>query len=90
MRDKKSYRLEIITPAKTVLDEEVTFSVIKSGAGPVGIMPEHAPLLGTVETGVLTYRDLEKAEHRLDVGPGFLMVSNDGVSIVASSAKAIS
>lgn len=90
MKDRKSYRLEIVTPQKTVLDEEVTFSVIKSGAGPVGIMPGHAPLLGTVDDGVLAYRDLEKAEHRLDVGQGFFMVSNDGVSIVARSAKAVS
>ncbi len=87
MKEKRSYRLELVTPEKTVLNEEVSFAVIKSGAGPVGIMPEHAPLLGTVEEGVLTYRDLEKAEHRLNVGQGFLMVSNDGVSIVASSAE---
>ena len=91
MADKKrSYRLELITPDKTVLNEEIIFAVIKSGAGPVGIMPEHAPLLGTVDVGILTYRDLEKADHQLKVGPGFFMVSNDGVSIVARSAELVS
>jgi len=90
MKDKRSYRLELITPDKTVLDEEITFAVIKSGAGPVGIMPEHAPLLGTVDTGILTYRDLEKIDHQINVGPGFFMVSNDGVSIVARSAELVS
>ena len=60
MKDKRSYRLELVTPEKTVLNEEIIFAVIKSGAGPVGIMPEHAPLLGTVDMGILTYRDLEK------------------------------
>ena len=90
MKDKRSYRLELITPEKTVFNEEITFAVIKSGAGPVGIMPEHAPLLGTVDVGILTYRDLEKAEHQLNLGPGFFMVSNDGVSIVARSAEILS
>ena len=89
MKDKRSYRLELITPQKTVLNEEITFAVIKSGAGPVGIMPEHAPLLGTVDVGILTYRDLEKADHQIKVGPGFFMVSNDGVSIVARSAELV-
>lgn len=89
MKDKRSYRLELVTPEKTLLNEEVSFVVIKSGAGPVGIMPEHAPLLGTVDTGILTYRDLEKGEHQVNVGPGFFMVSSDGVSIVARSAELV-
>ncbi|MBN2107760.1 MAG: F0F1 ATP synthase subunit epsilon [Deltaproteobacteria bacterium] len=90
MKDKRSYRLELVTPEKTVLNEEIIFVVIKSGAGPVGIMPEHAPLLGTVDTGILTYRDLEKQDRRVNVGPGFFMVSSDGVSIVARSAELVS
>jgi len=88
-KDKRSYRLELVTPEKKVLNEEATFVVIKSGSGPVGIMPEHAPLLGTVETGILTYRDLEKIDHKVNVGPGFFMVSSDGVSIVARSAERV-
>jgi F-type H+-transporting ATPase subunit epsilon len=90
MKDKRSYRLELVTPEKTVLNEEIIFAVIKSGAGPVGIMPEHAPLLGTVDMGILTYRDLEKSDRQINVGPGFFMVSSDGVSIVARSAELVS
>lgn len=86
---KRSYRLELITPEKTVLNEDVMFTVIKSGAGPVGIMPEHAPLLGTVDIGVLTYRDMERVDHQVNCGPGFFMVSNDGVSIVAREAELV-
>lgn len=89
MKDKRSYRLELVTPEKTVLNEEIIFVVIKSGAGPVGIMPEHAPLLGTVDMGILTYRDPEKTDHQINVGPGFFMVSSDGVSIVARSAELV-
>ena len=89
MRDKRSYRLELHTPDRMVLDQEVIFTVIKSGAGPVGIMPEHAPLLGTVEAGVITYRDLERMEHQVNVDSGFFMVSNDGVSIVAREAQVV-
>jgi F-type H+-transporting ATPase subunit epsilon len=86
---KRSYRLELITPEKTVLSEEVMFTVIKSGAGPVGIMPEHAPLLGTVDTGILTYRDTERQDHQVNCGPGFFMISHDGVSIVAREAQVV-
>ena len=90
MKDKRSYRLELVTPEKTVLNEEIIFAVIKSGAGPVGIMPEHAPLLGTVDAGILTYRDPDKQDRQVNVGPGFFMVSSDGVSIVARSAELVS
>ena len=75
-------------PGAVVVDRQRSAS--QSGAGPVGIMPEHAPLLGTVDTGILTYRDLEKQERQVNVGPGFFMVSSDGVSIVARSAELVS
>ena len=91
MKEKiRSYRLEVVTPDKTVLNTDVVFTVIKSGAGPVGIMPEHAPLLGTVDTGVLSYRDMERCDHQVNMGPGFFMISSDGVSIVARSAELVS
>jgi len=87
MKKSTSYRLEIITPERTVLNQEVLFSVIPSGLGPIGILPGHAPLLGTVINGALKARDTDKQEILAFVRNGFFMISNEGVSIIARSAE---
>jgi len=84
---KNSYRLEVITPERVIIDQEVVFSVVHSGRGPVGILPGHAPLLGTVLTGVLKLRDTEKKELFAFIRSGFFMVSHEGITIVARSAE---
>lgn len=87
MKKSTNYRLEIITPERILYDQEVTFAVVSSGLGPIGVLPNHAPLLGTVLTGALKMRDTDKRDIHAFVRNGFFMVSHEGVSIVARSAE---
>ncbi|MCX8044699.1 MAG: ATP synthase F1 subunit epsilon [Desulfobacterota bacterium] len=87
MKKSTSYRLEIITPERVVFNHEVVFSVIPSGLGPIGILPGHAPLLGTVINGALKVRDTDKRDILAFVRNGFFMISNEGVSIITRSAE---
>ncbi len=87
MKKSTNYRIEIITPERVLFNQEVTFAVISSGLGPIGVLPNHAPLLGTVLTGALKLRDMDKRDVHAFVRNGFFMVSHEGVSIVARSAE---
>lgn len=87
MKKSTSYRLEVLTPEGMVINQEVAFAIILSGNGPVGILPNHAPLLGTAQTGALKIRDTDKKEVLAFVRAGFFMVSHEGVTIVAQSAE---
>lgn len=87
MKKSAGYRLEIITPERVLALDDIVFIVVQSGNGPVGILPEHAPLLGVVNTGALKIRDAEKKEFHAFVRAGFFMISHEGVSIVARSAE---
>jgi len=87
MKKSTSYRLEIITPERVVLNQEVAFAVVCSGLGPIGILPGHAPLLGTVINGPLKARDADRHEILAFVRNGFFMISHDGVAIVARGAE---
>jgi len=87
MKKSTNFKLEIITPERILFNQEVTFAVIASGLGPIGVLPNHAPLLGTVLTGALKLRDMDKRDVHVFVRNGFFMVSHEGVSIVARSAE---
>ncbi|MEI6126223.1 MAG: F0F1 ATP synthase subunit epsilon [Pseudomonadota bacterium] len=86
MKKSTGYRLEIITPERIIPLDDIVFTVVQSGNGPVGILPEHAPLLGVVKTGALKIRD-GKQEFYAFVRAGFFMISHEGVSIVVRSAE---
>lgn len=87
MKKNKSFRLQLITRDRCLIDREVNFVVVPSVAGPVGVLPGHAPLLGVVNLGIMKIRDTEGTETGVFVGRGFYLVSNDGVKVVARVAE---
>lgn len=87
MKKSTNYRLEIITPERVVYNQDVVFAVIPSGLGPIGVLPGHAPLLGTVINGILKARDTDRHEVLAFVRNGFFMISHEGVSIITRSAE---
>lgn len=50
-----TFKLEIITPERTVVDEEVEGVIIPSTDGLLGILRNHAPFIGTLDIGVIKY-----------------------------------
>ena len=48
-------RLEVATPERLLLKEQVTMAEVPGLEGALGILPEHAPLLSELGCGPLTY-----------------------------------
>jgi F-type H+-transporting ATPase subunit epsilon len=78
--------LEITTPMRMVVSEEVDEVVAPGSEGYFGVLPGHAPFLTTLGIGMVTYR-IGREEHHLAVAGGFAEVRNDKVIILADSAE---
>ena len=84
MADK--IQLEVITPEKLALRESADEVTIPAVGGELGILPDHAPLISQVQTGVLSYR-VGSEKKQLLVSGGFAEVLPDKVSILADVAE---
>ncbi len=78
--------LEIVTPEKRVFDETVDAVTIPTTNGEIGILPNHAPLISTLKSGILTYTN-RGATERMVISGGFVEVSANKVSIMADVAE---
>jgi F-type H+-transporting ATPase subunit epsilon len=78
--------LEIATPMRLVVSEQVDEVVAPGIEGYFGVLPGHAPFLTTLGVGVVTYR-IGRDEHQLAVAGGFAEVRNDKVIILADTAE---
>jgi F-type H+-transporting ATPase subunit epsilon len=81
----ETFKLEIATPTKLVLDEAVDSAEIPGSNGYLGILPGHAPLLGLLDAGVLTYTHNGKPNY-LAVDSGFIEVLDNTVRVLAERA----
>lgn len=78
--------LELVTPERRVLSEEVVEVRIPGILGELGVLPGHTPLLTALGTGPLAYTQAG-VEHRLAVQGGFAEVLPDRVTVLARVAE---
>ncbi|HUS88987.1 MAG TPA: F0F1 ATP synthase subunit epsilon, partial [Desulfosporosinus sp.] len=50
-----TFSLQVVSPEGNVLKEEVEFVVLPGGAGELGILPNHSPLIAGLDIGVIRY-----------------------------------
>jgi F-type H+-transporting ATPase subunit epsilon len=79
-------RLELVTPERLVLSEDVDEVVIPGYEGEFGVLPEHTQYLSIVTVGVLRYR--KGADwHKIAIGGGFAEVTPERVVVMAETAE---
>lgn len=81
-------RLEVATPERLLLKEQVSMVEVPGARGALGILPEHAPLLGELGSGVLSYTLENGQKKRMSVCGGYVEVGPDSVRILATRAEA--
>lgn len=74
--------LEIVTPDRAVIHEEVDEVVVPGSEGELGVLPGHTPLLSSLEIGELWYRQGQE-KHYLAIAFGFVEVLPDRVTVLA-------
>lgn len=79
-------KLEIVTPEKKVFDETVDSVTVPTATGEVGILPNHAPLISSLKSGILSYSN-KGASEKMVVSGGFVEVSANKVSVLTDVAE---
>ena len=81
-----SLKLEIVTPQRLIVSDEVTELMAPWSEGYFGVLPGHIPFITTLKIGELTYwkgRD----ERHLAVTWGYAEVRGDKVIVLAETAE---
>ena len=79
------FRLDIVTPEKMLVHEEVDEVVVPGEDGYFGVLPGHTPLLSTLKAGDLWYRKGQEKTH-VELAGGFAEVLPDRVTILAEAS----
>lgn len=79
-------KLEVVTPEKTVVSEDVEMVICPGSEGEFGVLPHHVSLLSALRIGPLHYRSNGK-ETTLFVSGGFVDVNGNVCSVLAESAE---
>ena len=81
-----SLTLEIVTPDRALVAEQVDEVEVPGSAGYFGVLPGHAPLLASLQVGELWYRKGQE-KYYLAVAFGFVEVLPDKVTVLAQIAE---
>ncbi|RMG59136.1 MAG: F0F1 ATP synthase subunit epsilon [Deltaproteobacteria bacterium] len=79
-------KLEIVTPQRHLLTEEVDEVIAPGFEGEFGVLPDHTPFLTLLEIGVVRFRQGER-ERKVAVTGGFAEVLDNRVVILARTAE---
>jgi F-type H+-transporting ATPase subunit epsilon len=79
-------QLDVVTPVRLVVREQVTEIVAPGSEGYFGVLPDHVPFITTLKAGRLTYWK-GKEELQLAVSAGYAEVRGDRVSILVDTAE---
>jgi len=79
--------LQMVTPYKLVLAEEVDEITAPGKIGEFGILPGHTPILTTLKVGEFSYRKGEETFH-VAVNWGYVEVEDDKVTVLVETAEA--
>lgn len=79
-----SLELAILTPERRLIEREaVRYIKLPTSEGEIEILPDHAPLVGLLETGVFSYVNTQGQVTSGVMTTGFFEVSNNKVTVSA-------
>jgi F-type H+-transporting ATPase subunit epsilon len=80
-------RLEVVTPEKSVVDEDVKIVVAPGVLGDFGVLAGHTPFMTTLRLGTIRYTDKDGVERCVFVSGGFAEALPEKVTVLAESAE---
>ncbi|MFZ5625977.1 MAG: F0F1 ATP synthase subunit epsilon [Bacillota bacterium] len=83
---ENTIKLEVVTPDRKVVSEEVEMVVAPAAEGYLGILANHAPLITSLQIGILKYT-AGGQEQKLAISGGFLEVKDNRAVVLAEAAE---
>jgi F-type H+-transporting ATPase subunit epsilon len=79
--------LEVVTPEKIVVSEEVQIVASPGSLGEFGVLSGHTPFLTALKSGIIRYTDTSGKEHYVFASGGFAEALPDKVTVLAEAAE---
>jgi F-type H+-transporting ATPase subunit epsilon len=83
----ENIKLEVVTPEKSVVNEEAQIVMAPGSLGEFGVLIGHTPFLTTLKIGTIRYKDIRGSEKYVFVNSGFAEALPDKVTVLAESAE---
>lgn len=84
-----AFKFELVSPERLLVSEEVESVVIPGAEGEMTIMAQHAPVMTTIQPGVVTVKPASGNVQRFVVFGGFADILPSGCTLLAESAVAV-
>lgn len=81
------FKLNLVTPDRSlVIDKEAEEVSVPAYSGLLNVLPGHAPLMTTLEPGILRYRLKGQESQSVVISWGYCHISPEGVNVLAEMA----
>lgn len=81
-------KFKIVTPERTVFEEEIYQATLPVESGEVTVLPEHIPYIGAIKAGEIVLRKVAGGEEiSLATSGGFVEFHNNTMMILADTAE---
>lgn len=84
---QRTFHLTVVTPERVSFDGPVQSIVAPGGAGSLGVLVDHAPLITTVAPGRLDLTLGDGTKESFMIGPGFLDILKNEVTLLTQSVE---
>lgn len=82
---KKTIHVKIVTPEKTLFEDEAVSIVAPGALGYLGVLVDHAPLVTSLKEGRLSLRMPDNQEKAFEIHEGVMEVSKNVVTILSET-----
>ena len=82
-------KVEVVTPEKRVWSGEAKMVSARTLDGDLGVLPDHAPLLGVLADGTVSIKATDGSVNDFVINGGFISVSKNRVSILGEALPTI-
>ncbi|MBV6631568.1 MAG: ATP synthase F1 subunit epsilon [Alphaproteobacteria bacterium] len=83
---EEKIRLELVSPEKLLLTEEVGMVILPGSDGQFGVLAKHIPLVSTLDPGAIDVYQDGKVDQRIFVSGGFVEVDGERCIVLAEDA----
>ena len=82
-----TFQVDVVSPEATVWSGEATILIARTPEGEMGILAEHAPLMGALATGPVEIESASGERTTIGVHGGFIQVLNNQVTLITDRAE---
>jgi F-type H+-transporting ATPase subunit epsilon len=87
MANDKLLKLEIVTPQKVLYSGDVVSVTVPGSKSPFQVLFNHAPIVSSLDTGLVKIVDEQNNTKYYAVSPGFTEVHGNKISILVDKAE---